>query len=103
MNYAMTAYTRERIVGLCKGDQIHLLYHIHLFPNHPTSLQHDGLDSKRHGEDKVDKKEDKEENDGRCGDTANPNVTSCCVWAKGSATSIPSRQVSTPKPYHHIT
>lgn len=61
---------------------------MHSFPNHPTSLQHDGLDSKRHshgdgdGEDKVDEKEDNEESDGGCGDTANPNVTSCCVWAR---------------------
>ena len=59
---------------MCKGDQINLLYHIYSFPNHPTSLQHDGLDSNCHsdgdsdgdsdGEDKVDEKEDNEEKDG---------------------------------------
>lgn len=89
---------------MCKGDQIHLLYHIHSFPNHPSSHHHDGLDSKRlsDGEDKVDEKEDNK-SDGGCGDTANPNVTSCCVWAKGSATFIPSRSgvnIKTISPRH---
>lgn len=85
MNYAMTTYARERTV---QGGPDPLTIPHTFIPKPSTSLQHGGLHSKRYsdgdgdGEDKVDEKEDDRKSDGRCGDTANSNITSCCVWAR---------------------